>query len=82
MSEIKLTSNTFLNEYIKFFNLHEEQSQDLMPNIEDFKSEILQMSSVYDISPILNKLPYLHAKILQNVFGYDKLMLQLLHKKF
>jgi hypothetical protein len=78
----KLTTNTFTHEYIKTFQLYNQNKPEETPSIEHFKIQILQMSRAgYDISAILTKLTYLHAKIAQVVFGNDVEMMKLLHKK-
>lgn len=80
--EVRITTSTFIYHYKHHFELYDKQLSEDAPNITEFKQQLLSMSTVYDISPILTRLDYIYAKVLQNIFEIDEPMLNIFHKRF
>ena len=76
MVERKLTTSNFIDKYVLEVACKEP------PTLKEFKENVIFLSSRYDISPILPKLPYLFAKTLQVLYKDDTEMQNLMNEKF
>lgn len=73
--ERKLNTSNFISKYIQ------EVATKQPPTLKEFKENVIYLSSRYDVSPILPKLPYLYAKVLQVIYKDDSEMQNLLNER-
>lgn len=75
MVERKLTTSNFLDKYVIEVACKEP------PTLKEFKENVIYLSGKYDTSPILPKLSYLYAKVLQVLYKDDTEMQNLLNER-